>query len=115
MHSPETGNTQAADSKKEASEDLADGCLVSVPPSSSLMPAYSPSMRHSQSPHSMTDGDSAIGGDSSTSPELRHETDFSDEKEENFECFGENDGPEFERYDLYFNCLVPSMYFVFIR
>ena len=61
------------------------------------MPAYSPSMRQSQSPHSMTDGDSAIGGDSSTSPELRHETDFSDEKEENFECFGENDGLEFER------------------
>eukprot|EP00092_Neocalanus_flemingeri_P095404 GFUD01121385.1.p1 GENE.GFUD01121385.1~~GFUD01121385.1.p1 ORF type:complete len:416 (+),score=139.83 GFUD01121385.1:290-1537(+) len=60
------------------------------------MPAYSPSMRQSQSPHSMTDGDSAIGGDSSTSPELRHETDFSDEKEENFECFGENDGQEFE-------------------
>ena len=60
------------------------------------MPAYSPSMRQSQSPHSMTDGDSAIGGDSSTSPELRHETDFSDEKEENFECFGEKDGLEFE-------------------
>ena len=115
MHSPETGNTQAADSKKEASEDLADGCLVSVPPSSSLMPAYSPYMRHSQSPHSMTDGDSAIGGDSSTSPELRHETDFSDEKEENFECFGENDGPEFERYKLSSNCLMPFMYFVFIR
>merc|ERR1719317_283477 len=60
------------------------------------MPAYSPSMRLSQSPHSLTDGDSAIGGDSSTSPELRHHTDFGDEKEENFECFGENDGPEFE-------------------
>ena len=53
-------------------------------------------MRQSQSPHSMTDGDSAIGGDSSTSPELRHETYFSDEKEENFECFGEKDGLEFE-------------------
>ena len=87
--------------KKEAEgpEDLVDGCVVSVRPSSSSssMPAYSPSMRLSQSPHSLTDGDSAIGGDSSTSPELRHHTDFSDEKEENFECFGENDGPEFER------------------
>jgi len=76
-------------------EDLVDGCVVSVS-SGDSMPAYSPTMRQSQSPHSMTDGDSAIGGDSSTSPELRHETDFSDEKEENFECFGENDGPEFE-------------------
>lgn len=82
--------------KKEVSEDIVDGCVVSSPQPSSLMPAYSPSMRQSQSPHSMTDGDSAIGGDSSTSPELRHETDFSDEKEENFECFGENDGLEFE-------------------
>ena len=82
----------------EGPEDLVDGCVVSVrPSSSSSMPAYSPSMRLSQSPHSLTDGDSAIGGDSSTSPELRHHTDFSDEKEENFECFGENDGPEFER------------------
>jgi len=60
------------------------------------MPGYSPTLHHSQSPHSITDGDSAIGGDSSTSPELRHDTDFSDEKEENFECFGENDDRDFE-------------------
>ena len=99
-------NSGTVNIKKEGPEDLVDGCVGSVTQSSSLMPAYSPSMRHSQSPHSMTDGDSAIGGDSSTSPELRHETDFSDEKEENFECFGENDGPEFERLAYYCNCLV---------
>ena len=70
---------------------------MSVISSSSPMPGYSPTLHHSQSPHSITDGDSAIGGDSSTSPELRHDTDFSDEKEENFECFGENDDRDFER------------------
>ena len=31
------------------------------------------------------------------SPELRHETDFSDEKEETFVCFGENDGGEYDQ------------------
>jgi len=94
-HSAAT-NYQTVNTKTKGSEDLVDGCVVSVRPSATSMPAYSPSMRHSQSPHSLTDGDSAIGVDSSTSPELRHHTDFSDEKEENFECFGENDGPEFE-------------------
>ena len=99
MDCPAGTNYQTVTTKEaEGPEDLVDGCEVSVrPSSSSSMPAYSPSMRLSQSPHSLTDGDSAIGGDSSTSPELRHHTDFSDEKEENFECFGENDGPEFER------------------
>jgi len=94
-HSAAT-NYQTVNTKAKGPEDLVDGCVVSVRPSATSMPAYSPSMRHSQSPHSLTDGDSAIGVDSSTSPELRHHTDFSDEKEENFECFGENDGPEFE-------------------
>ena len=95
-HSAAT-NYPTVNTKAKGPEDLVDGCVVSVRPSATSMPAYSPSMRHSQSPHSLTDGDSAIGVDSSTSPELRHHTDFSDEKEENFECFGENDGPEFER------------------
>ena len=63
------------------------------------MPGYSPSMRQSShSPQSGTDADSAIGADSSTSPELRHERDFpEDEGGEHFECFGENNGTEFER------------------
>ena len=62
------------------------------------MPGYSPSMRQSShSPQSATDGDSAIGADSSTSPELRHEIDFPEESGEHFECFGENNGTEFER------------------
>jgi len=61
------------------------------------MPGYSPSMRQSShSPQSATDGDSAIGADSSTSPELRHEIDFPEESGEHFECFGENNGTEFE-------------------
>ena len=51
----------------------------------------------SRSPGSGTDADSAIGAESSTSPELRHETDFADEKEETFVCFGENDGGDYEQ------------------
>ena len=54
----------------------------------------------SRSPGSGTDADSAIGADtaeSSTSPELRHETDFADEKEETFVCFGENDGGDYDQ------------------
>ena len=97
MHNSVDTNYQTKKTRKEGAEDLVDGCVVSADQTSSSMPAYSPAMRTSHSPHSLTDGDSAIGGDSSTSPELRHHTDFSDEKEENFECFGENDGPEFER------------------
>lgn len=55
---------------------------------------------HSHSPNSISDVDSAIGGDNaSTSPEVRFDTDFSDEKEENFECFGENDDTEREMFD----------------
>ena len=50
--------------------------------------------RESQSPHSLTDADSAIGA--STSPDLRQD-EFSDEREENFECFGESDAKEHER------------------
>ena len=62
------------------------------------MPGYSPSMRQSShSPQSGTDADSAIGADSSTSPELRHEIDFPEEGGEHFECFGENNGTDFER------------------
>merc|ERR550539_1705781 len=49
--------------------------------------------RESQSPHSLTDADSAIGA--STSPDLRQD-EFSDEREENFECFGESDAKEYE-------------------
>merc|ERR550539_2381923 len=49
--------------------------------------------RESQSPHSLTDADSAIGA--STSPDLRQD-EFSDEREENFECFGESDAKEHE-------------------
>ena len=47
----------------------------------------------SRSPLSGTDADSALGAevDSSTSPELRHETDFADEGEETFGGYGEND------------------------
>ena len=52
------------------------------------------STRESQSPHSLTDADSAIGA--STSPDLRQD-EFSDEREENFECFGESDAKEHER------------------
>ena len=72
-----------------------------------LMPGHSPrmapgdSMRAtSRSPGSGTDADSAIGADTaetSTSPELRHETDFADEKEETFVCFGENDGGDYDQ------------------
>ena len=47
-----------------------------------------------ESPHSLTDADSAIGA--STSPDLRQD-EFSDEREENFECFGESDAKEYER------------------
>ena len=47
-----------------------------------------------ESPHSLTDADSAIGA--STSPDLRQD-EFSDEREENFECFGESDAREHER------------------
>ena len=62
------------------------------------MSGYSPSMRQSShSPQSGTDADSAIGADSSTSPELRHETDFPEDGGEHFECFGENNGTDFER------------------
>lgn len=71
------------------------------------MPGHSPrmapgdSMRAtSRSPGSGTDADSAIGADTaetSTSPELRHETDFADEKEETFVCFGENDGGDYDQ------------------
>lgn len=68
------------------------------------MPGHSPrmapgdSMRAtSRSPGSGTDADSAIGAESSTSPELRHETDFADEKEETFVCFGENDGGDYDQ------------------
>jgi len=46
-----------------------------------------------ESPHSLTDADSALGA--STSPDLRQD-EFSDEREENFECFGENDAKEYE-------------------
>lgn len=64
------------------------------------MPGYSPSMRQSShSPQSGTDADSAIGADSSTSPELRHERDFPEDGGEHFECFGENNGTEFESSD----------------
>ena len=48
-----------------------------------------------ESPHSLTDADSALGA--STSPDLRQD-EFSDEREENFECFGENDAKEYERW-----------------
>ena len=66
--------------------------------SEEAMPGYSPSMRQSShSPQSGTDADSAIGADSSTSPELRHERDFPEETGEHFECFGENNGTDFER------------------
>ena len=66
--------------------------------SEEAMPGYSPSMRQSShSPQSGTDGDSAIGADSSTSPELRYEIDFPEEGGEHFECFGENNGTDFER------------------
>jgi len=53
----------------------------------------------SNSPQSGTDADSAIGADvdSSTSPELRNESDFAEEKEETFICFGENDGADFDQ------------------
>jgi hypothetical protein len=40
------------------------------------------------------DGDSALGA--STSPDLRQD-EFSDEREENFECFGESGAKEYER------------------
>ena len=48
-----------------------------------------------ESPPSLTDADSALGA--STSPDLRQD-EFSDEREENFECFGENDAKEYERW-----------------
>jgi len=56
----------------------------------------------SNSPQSGTDADSAIGADvdSSTSPELRNESDFAEEREETFVCFGENDGADFEQSDM---------------
>jgi len=70
-------------------------------PGHSRMTAPGDSLRAtSRSPGSGTDGDSAIGADtaeSSTSPELRHETDFADEKEETFVCFGENDGGDYDQ------------------
>ena len=56
------------------------------------MPAYSPGPQRT-SP--LSPADSAIGGDSDS--QQRAETDFSDEREENFECFGESGGQEFER------------------
>ena len=48
-----------------------------------------------ESPHSLTDADSALGA--CTSPDLRQD-EFSDEREENFECFGENNAKEYERW-----------------
>ena len=58
------------------------------------MMSNSPFNNTSDSPHSLTDADSAIGA--STSPDLRQD-EFSDEREENFECFGESDAKEHER------------------
>ena len=45
-------------------------------------------------PSPSTDGDSALGA--STSPDMRGD-EFSDEREESFECFGESGGREFQR------------------
>ena len=58
------------------------------------MSSTSPFTNTRESPHSLTDADSAIGA--STSPDLRQD-EFSDEREENFECFGESDAKEYER------------------
>ena len=60
----------------------------------SLTTRDSPHMTR-DSPHSLADADSALGA--STSPDLRQD-EFSDEREENFECFGENDAKEYERW-----------------
>ena len=86
-------------------KEIGNGSLVVGRParqklvgSEEAMPGYSPSMRQSShSPQSGTDADSAIGADSSTSPELRHERDFPEDGGEHFECFGENNGTDFER------------------
>lgn len=65
----------------EVSRDHAVGGVMSV---------SSVSMREtSVSPGS---GDSAIGAE-----ELRHHSDFNDDGEETFTCFGENDGPDYEQ------------------
>ena len=59
-----------------------------------VMSSSSVSMREtSVSPGS---GDSAIGAEE-CSPELRHHSDFADDGEETFTCFGENDGPDYEQ------------------
>ena len=73
--------------EKKTQEDPVDGGMMS-----SNRPSIFNNTR--ESPHSLTDADSAIGA--STSPDLRQE-EFSDEREENFECFGESDAKEHER------------------
>jgi len=61
------------------------------------MPGYT-GMPGRETSHSPGSADSAIGADSSASPELRHEIDFADETgEETFTSFGENHGAEYER------------------
>lgn len=49
-------------------------------------------MRDTQSPGT----DSALGAET-TSPDLRHQLDFADEREETFTCFGENDGADYDQ------------------
>lgn len=52
-------------------------------------------MRDTQSPGT----DSALGAET-TSPDLRHQLDFADEREETFTCFGENDGADYDQSDM---------------
>ena len=61
-----------------------------------MMSSNSPFTNTRDSPHSLTDADSAIGASTSPDLDLRQD-EFSDEREENFECFGESDAKEHER------------------
>ena len=61
-----------------------------------MMSSNSPFNNTRDSPHSLTDADSAIGASTSPDLDLRQD-EFSDEREENFECFGESDAKEHER------------------
>ncbi|XP_023332078.1 rab11 family-interacting protein 4 isoform X2 [Eurytemora carolleeae] len=92
---PDTSSWFGVPEKKQKFEDSIDGCLMSVTMNSHPRTISPPSPRSNSSPHSLTDSALGVEGDFSTSPDLR-QADFSDEREEILECFGEKDHVDFD-------------------